>query len=82
MQLSQHVDWFKYLGLAFTIGLAGAAGLEGFIGFCLGCWMFGLAIRFGFASPRVCARCRLRGSRLLAAGCRLSAHDIARQPAG
>jgi hypothetical protein len=56
------VDWFKYLGLAFTIGLAGAAGLEGFIGFCLGCWMFGLAIRFGFVTPRVCARCRHDGS--------------------
>ncbi len=66
MQLSQHVDWFKYLGLAFTIGLAGAAGLEGFIGFCLGCWMFGFAIRFGIVSPRV--RAQPRGD-LLAACC-------------
>lgn len=52
-QLSQHVAAFKYVGLAFTCGLAGAAGLEGLIGFCLGCWMFGLAIRFGLVSPQV-----------------------------
>ena len=57
-QLSQHVAALKYAGLAFTIGLAGAAGLEGFIGFCLGCWMFQLAIRFGLVSPAV------RGQRL------------------
>jgi hypothetical protein len=61
-QLSQHVASLKYVGLAFTVGLAGASGLEGLIGFCLGCWMFGLAVRFGLVSPRV-------GCMLPAAGC-------------
>ncbi len=32
------------VGLAFACALGAAAAMEGFLGFCLGCWMFGLAI--------------------------------------
>lgn len=38
-------------GLAFIAGLAGASGLEGFLDFCLGCWMFGWGIKLGFLTP-------------------------------
>lgn len=34
------------MGLFFSVALACAAGLEGFLGFCLGCVFFGYAIRF------------------------------------
>jgi tellurite resistance protein TehA-like permease/glutaredoxin/hemerythrin-like domain-containing protein len=33
--------------------LAAAAGLEGVLDFCLGCWMFGFLIKFGMVSPSV-----------------------------
>lgn len=43
-------DWnnanVRYAGLAFTIALAGATGLNA-AGWCAGCWMFGLGVQFG-----------------------------------
>lgn len=42
------------LGGTIVIGLLiGPAGLEGFFDFCLGCWMFGLAINFGLVTPYI-----------------------------
>lgn len=40
-------------GCIVLVLLAGAASLETIFDFCLGCWMFGLAIRFGFVSPSI-----------------------------
>lgn len=37
--------------------LIAASGLEGFLGFCLGCTIFGLLIRGGVISESVCAEC-------------------------
>lgn len=37
----------EYIGMAFMVGLACAAGLEGFANFCLGCLFFGWGIKFG-----------------------------------
>lgn len=39
--------WSDYVGLAFTIGLAGATGMEGFLGFCLGCVFFSIGVDLG-----------------------------------
>lgn len=33
--------------------LAGASGMEGFLNFCVGCWMFGMAISFKILTPDV-----------------------------
>lgn len=49
--LAVHVFELKYVALSFTCGLAVATGLEGFVGFCLGCWMFKMAIRMGLVAP-------------------------------
>lgn len=43
----------RIVGLAFTCGLGGATALEGFVGFCMGCWMFGFLIKFGLVSPYI-----------------------------
>jgi hypothetical protein len=51
--LAVHVFELKYAALSFTCGLAVAAALEGFVGFCLGCWMFKMAIRMGLVAPEV-----------------------------
>jgi hypothetical protein len=37
--------------------LIGAASLEGFLGYCLGCTIFGWLIRFGLIPDSVCADC-------------------------
>jgi hypothetical protein len=34
-----------------------AASLEAFVGFCLGCWAFGLLMRAGLIPEEVCERC-------------------------
>lgn len=54
--------------LIYAAGLIGAAktvlgvlalfaGLEAFLGFCAGCFVFGWLIRFGIIPPAVCERC-------------------------
>lgn len=35
------------------VGLIGAAGMESFLNFCLGCWMFSMATRVGLIDPVV-----------------------------
>ena len=40
-----------------------AASLEAFAGFCLGCWMFGYLIRWGFVPEPVCMACANPGAR-------------------
>mmetsp|Transcript_38079 Transcript_38079/g.84818 ORF Transcript_38079/g.84818 Transcript_38079/m.84818 type:complete len:945 (+) Transcript_38079:211-3045(+) len=41
-------EWkLVWVGLAFTCALGAATALEGFIGFCLGCFFFSLMIQFG-----------------------------------
>ena len=40
-----------------------AASLEAFAGFCLGCWMFGYLMRWGFVPEPVCVACANPGSR-------------------
>jgi Domain of unknown function (DUF4395) len=37
--------------------LLGAASLEGFLGFCVGCTLFGWLIRWGVVPEAVCAEC-------------------------
>ncbi len=39
------------------VPLIGAASLEGFFGFCVGCTIFGWLIRFGLIPEAVCAEC-------------------------
>ncbi|MHB8669368.1 MAG: DUF4395 domain-containing protein [Acidimicrobiales bacterium] len=34
-----------------------AAGLEAFLGICLGCWLFARLIRLGLVPERICAEC-------------------------
>ena len=40
-----------------------AASLEAFAGFCLGCWMFGYLIRWGYVPEPVCVACANPGAR-------------------
>ncbi|HVB70406.1 MAG TPA: DUF4395 domain-containing protein [Acidimicrobiales bacterium] len=48
-----------------------AASLEGFIGFCLGCTIFGWLMRAGVIPESVCAECGDLGARYAAAGHRV-----------
>lgn len=41
-----------------------AASLEAFAGFCLGCWMFGYLIRWGYVPEPVCVACANPGARI------------------
>lgn len=45
---------WSYLPVAAILG---AASLEAFAGFCLGCWMFGLLMRLGVIPESVCEAC-------------------------
>src|SRR5487761_2319151 len=45
-----------------------AASLEGFLGFCLGCTMFGWLIRAGVVPESICAECGDLSARYAAAG--------------
>ena len=45
-----------------------AASLEGFLGYCLGCTIFGLLIRAGLVPDSVCAECGDLSKRYAAAG--------------
>lgn len=42
---------------AVLTGLIGAASLEAFFGYCLGCKMFALGMRTGLVPERVCEEC-------------------------
>jgi hypothetical protein len=42
---------------AVLTGLIGAASLEAFFGYCLGCKMFALGMRTGVVPERVCEEC-------------------------
>jgi hypothetical protein len=48
--------------------LAGAASLEGFLGYCLGCTIFGLLIKAGLVKEEACVDCADLSSRYAAAG--------------
>jgi hypothetical protein len=48
--------------------LLGAASLEGFLGYCLGCTIFGWLIRAGLIPQSVCAECGDLSARYAAAG--------------
>jgi hypothetical protein len=50
------------------VPLIGAASLEGFAGFCLGCTIFGWGIRLGLVPDSVCAECGDLSARFAAAG--------------
>ncbi len=52
------------------VPLIGAASLEGFIGFCLGCTAFGWLIRLGVVPEAICAECGDLSARYAAAGFR------------
>jgi hypothetical protein len=45
-----------------------AASLEGFLGYCLGCTIFGLAIRAGLVPEAICLECGDLSARYAAAG--------------
>lgn len=47
--------------------LVAAAGLEAFVGFCLGCWMFGKLMKTGIIPETVCEACNDISGRLSAA---------------
>ena len=48
--------------------LIGAASLEGFLGYCLGCTIFGWLIRAGLVPESICAECGDLSARYAAAG--------------
>ncbi len=50
------------------VPLVVAASLEGFLGFCLGCTIFGWLIRIGLVPESVCAECGDLSARYAAAG--------------
>lgn len=46
---------YQWVGMLFFAGLAGASALDGWVGFCLGCWMFKLV--GGFINVDPSAKC-------------------------
>jgi hypothetical protein len=50
------------------VPLIGAASLEGFLGLCLGCTVFGWLIRAGVIPDSICAECGDLSARYAAAG--------------
>lgn len=50
------------------VPLVVAASLEGFLGFCLGCTVFGWLIRWGMVPEAICAECGDLRARYAAAG--------------
>jgi hypothetical protein len=50
------------------VPLIGAASLEGFLGYCLGCTVFGWLIRAGWIPESICAECGDLSARYAAAG--------------
>jgi uncharacterized protein DUF4395 len=61
LALTDH--WFAgqvVLGL-----LVVAASLEGFVGYCLGCKVFGILMRFGWIPEEICEECNNVGQRII-----------------
>lgn len=56
------------VAVALIAGLIGAASLEAFAGFCLGCAMFRSLMRAGLVPDAVCAECSDLSRRLASAG--------------
>lgn len=52
----------------FLVPLVVAASLEGFLGYCLGCTVFGWLIRAGVVPESICVECGDLSSRYAAAG--------------
>jgi len=50
------------------VPLIGAASLEGFLGYCLGCTVFGWLIRAGWIPESICAECGDLSARYATAG--------------
>ncbi len=48
-----HEPDLEWVGLAFTCALGCATGLEGALGFCLGCYFFGWGVRLGLLPREV-----------------------------
>jgi len=53
------VSYINGFGVAqwILLPLAFAASLEGFLGFCLGCTLFGWGIRLGVVPEKICVEC-------------------------
>ena len=51
-----HVDNLAAARIVMIM-LIGAASLEAFLGYCLGCKMFAILMRFGLIPEEVCAEC-------------------------
>jgi len=56
------------VGRWFLVPLIVAASLEGFLGYCLGCTIFGWLIRAGLVPASVCVECGDLSARYAAAG--------------
>jgi hypothetical protein len=59
--LSLTVGWAPAAGMLALVLVA--ASLEGFLGYCLGCTVFGWLMRIGVVPERVCADCSALSSR-------------------
>ncbi len=55
------------LAIVCVVGITGAASLESFLGYCLGCTVFGLLMRWGVIPETVCESCNDISGRLAAA---------------
>ncbi len=71
------VTWTNGFGVArwILVPLIGAASLEGFLGYCLGCTIFGWGIRLGLVPESVCVECGDLSARYAAAGFSVSAPE-------
>lgn len=55
------------VAVVLIVGLVGAASLESFLGYCLGCKMFAILMKFGVIPETVCVECADISRRLAAA---------------
>lgn len=60
------------LAIVCVAGMTVAASLESFLGYCLGCKIFGLLMRWGVIPETVCESCNDISGRLAAASLRLA----------
>jgi hypothetical protein len=71
MTLAASVTWLTAgwpVARWILLPLVAAASLEGFLGFCVGCTIFGWLIRLGVVPESVCAECGDLRARYAAAG--------------
>ena len=71
LTLSATITWLAgswSLARWLLVPLVGAASLEGFLGYCVGCTMFGWLIRTGLVPESICAECGDLRARYAAAG--------------